>query len=278
MQTCVRRGADAFLVKPLGSEAVATLWQYMKERCLADGSFKRDKQEARERSLSGKSAGGSSDRPTRSLRAALGVSDSPLAGSRGSPSTAAARIEPSLRADDNRATPAARSRPVRGKCVCGGHGAFADDTLESTTTTLESSATTVGDYPLAAALAASCRIIGADRSDPLAQSVLDISEVSETPPKNFRPIRGGEAGSSSDAIADLGTSPTARALSAFARRSREAHAADDDAANADDMSNSAPARVGVPRRFTDESVRSAASSTDAVFSDEGPVGADCKQQ
>ena len=58
MQTCVRRGADAFLVKPLGSEAVATLWQYMKERCLADGSFKRDKQEAREAIRGGSAASG----------------------------------------------------------------------------------------------------------------------------------------------------------------------------------------------------------------------------
>ena len=38
VQLCVRRGADAFLVKPLGSEEVRHIWQFVKE--LPDGSFK----------------------------------------------------------------------------------------------------------------------------------------------------------------------------------------------------------------------------------------------
>jgi CheY-like chemotaxis protein len=40
VQLCVRRGADAFLFKPLGSEEVRHIWQFVKE--LPDGSFKDD--------------------------------------------------------------------------------------------------------------------------------------------------------------------------------------------------------------------------------------------
>lgn len=39
VQLCVKRGADAFLVKPLGSEEVRHLWQFIKD--LPDGSFKK---------------------------------------------------------------------------------------------------------------------------------------------------------------------------------------------------------------------------------------------
>lgn len=35
-------GADAFLVKPLGAGEVAHLWQYMKQRRLPEGSYRRD--------------------------------------------------------------------------------------------------------------------------------------------------------------------------------------------------------------------------------------------
>ena len=45
MQLCVRRGADAFLVKPLGSEEVRHIWQFVKE--LPEGSFKNDVEQAR---------------------------------------------------------------------------------------------------------------------------------------------------------------------------------------------------------------------------------------
>ena len=43
VQLCVRRGADAFLVKPLGSPAVQHLWQFVKDlpANLSDDSFKR---------------------------------------------------------------------------------------------------------------------------------------------------------------------------------------------------------------------------------------------
>ena len=41
VQLCVRRGADAFLVKPLGSEEVRLLWQFVRD--LPEGSFKKDR-------------------------------------------------------------------------------------------------------------------------------------------------------------------------------------------------------------------------------------------
>ena len=46
VQLCVRRGADAFLVKPLGSEEVRHLWQFIKD--LPQGSFKDDVTRTRE--------------------------------------------------------------------------------------------------------------------------------------------------------------------------------------------------------------------------------------
>lgn len=42
VQLCVRRGADAFLVKPLGCEEVRHIWQFLKDVRLPDGSFKTD--------------------------------------------------------------------------------------------------------------------------------------------------------------------------------------------------------------------------------------------
>ena len=45
VQLCVKRGADAFLVKPLGSEEVRHIWQFIKD--LPEGSFKRAVQQSR---------------------------------------------------------------------------------------------------------------------------------------------------------------------------------------------------------------------------------------
>jgi len=44
VQICMRRGADAFLVKPLGSEVVRHIWQFVKE--IPDCSFKQDRDES----------------------------------------------------------------------------------------------------------------------------------------------------------------------------------------------------------------------------------------
>jgi len=54
VQLCLRRGADAFMAKPLGCEDVRHIWQYVKE--LPDGSFKDDVTAARSSSKSAPSA------------------------------------------------------------------------------------------------------------------------------------------------------------------------------------------------------------------------------
>ena len=42
VQLCVRRGADAFLAKPLDLNDVCHCWQFVKEQALPEGSFKAD--------------------------------------------------------------------------------------------------------------------------------------------------------------------------------------------------------------------------------------------
>ena len=42
VQLCVRRGADAFLAKPLDLNDVCHCWQFVKEACLPEGSYKAD--------------------------------------------------------------------------------------------------------------------------------------------------------------------------------------------------------------------------------------------
>ena len=49
VQLCVRRGADAFLIKPIGFDQIRHIWQFIKELPEAEGSFKRDRMEWRMR-------------------------------------------------------------------------------------------------------------------------------------------------------------------------------------------------------------------------------------
>ena len=42
VQLCIRRGADAFLIKPLRVTDIRHMWQFVKEASLPEGSFKDD--------------------------------------------------------------------------------------------------------------------------------------------------------------------------------------------------------------------------------------------
>ena len=42
VQLCVRRGVDAFLMKPINVNEIRHLWQYAKVQAFPDGSFKAD--------------------------------------------------------------------------------------------------------------------------------------------------------------------------------------------------------------------------------------------
>ena len=72
MQLCVRRGADAFLVKPLGSEEVQHIWQFVKNN--SQGSFHRRADTDPQVGSSSIGSSSSSADPTPSVLASAGQS------------------------------------------------------------------------------------------------------------------------------------------------------------------------------------------------------------
>ena len=251
VQLCVRRGADAFLVKPLASEEVRHLWQFLKE--LPEGSFKNDVESMRLVSFDRK------DRIAKE-RDAAGASAASDGDAGGVAELAALSLT---------GAPDAHDHAVLVMTGCGSAANRAHNRTNSPVSPAPArppapAAAPTGDPPNGppgAAPPAAPRIRMANISDGSLESA--GSAEGATPP-----LPGAAGGSGHGSDAEVAGAPGRGAIARVIIPPPRTRVVGESSVDSSDGH-------GIGRRFTDDSNM---SSDCSLHAEEEPVGADCKQQ
>ena len=272
VQLCVRRGADAFLVKPLGSEEVRHIWQFVKE--LPDGSFKTHIDELKT-SFNASNASGAS-----SYAVAVPVTASSTSASFTTAATVLATVAAQSHLAQTSGAPTGSDSPLPDVVICAGCAPVEPSSSSGRSMTRLTPAPSV--LGSAHACGGQARTEHARQSElPTERSAINLSDLpSSAMPSIIDRMSAGSEGTDTrlglDSLALDDFAPLSPQVVAQEAVASAAPPPPPPGLPAAQSSTSETARtsarpLGVPRRLTDDSTNS--FSNDG----EGAVAADCKQ-